>query len=154
MQAALYCDASVHSDLPGYPGGWAWVAWRDGERVANDSGHVDGLAINLAELFAIAQGAMWVQENIRGLKRLLIYSDNQMAVDMLTRGGKLKGSNAPQRAMARGIARAILNAVDGVEVEFRKITRAQNKLADAMACAASCLNRQDPEPVQPAVNPP
>jgi ribonuclease HI len=95
----VFCDGGCEPN-PGV-GGWAFVAYRDGQEIAHDFSGIEIATNNVAELTALLRAAEWVSENVPG-ELATIISDSRYVVDgcnawrhsWKAKGWKRKGADA------------------------------------------------------------
>lgn len=74
----IFCDGACIPN-PG-AGGWAFVAYRDGQEIAHDFGGIDSATNNIAEMTALLRAVEWISENAPAEPATVI-SDSRYVVD-------------------------------------------------------------------------
>jgi len=136
MTIEIYTDGICEPN-PGHAC-WAWIARKDGQMVAQDSGYLGERATdgekftnNDAEYVAIGKAIRWAQANAGASDQVIVRSDSQLAVKQIQGAYQC---NKDRLRRYRDAIRDILGNMPLVGIEW--ISSAENSEADNLTRTA------------------
>lgn len=148
----LYCDGLTEPVNPGGIACYGWVAYRDGERLAEGSAVVcsgPGATNNVAEYSAVIAGLEWLLKNGYQREEVVVRSDSQLCIYQLAGRYAVRSPRLwPLFSRARELASQFRR------VRFEWVPRSRNAEADLLsrrAYANAALKEQQEQRVRKAV---
>ncbi|MBT9146551.1 MAG: Ribonuclease H [Syntrophomonadaceae bacterium] len=131
MPVIVFCDGLCEPVNPGGTATYGWVAYRDGQKIAEECAVVcvgSGATNNVAEYAAIIAALRWLSDNAYASEKTELRSDSQLCINQLQGQWDV---NSPRLMLLHKEALSLSKRFP--RINFRWIRREQNKVADALS---------------------